>query len=119
MRLFSAHTRAETAPVLVREGFSWGAFCFGPLWLFSQRAWIPGILALCAWIVAALLPNPYRPVLLLGLAWAAGVLGTDLLCWSLERRGFTLVHLIAASNEEAAFARLLTARPDLIAEAVP
>ena len=31
---------------LVRDGFSWAAFVFGPFWLLYRRAWLP----LLAWI---------------------------------------------------------------------
>ena len=119
MRLFTAHTRADTASVLVREGFSWGAFLFGPLWLFAHRAWIAGALTLCAGIAAALAPEPFPLALLPALAWLTGVSGTDLVRWSLERRGFLLAHVVAGTNADAAFARLLTARPDLLAGFAP
>jgi hypothetical protein len=109
------HTRAERAPVLVREGFSWGALLFGPIWLFSHHAWIPGVLTFCAAVLALLAPEPFPPVLLAGLAWLTGVFGTDMLRWSLARRGFVLVHVVAAASEDAAFARLMAARPDLAA----
>ncbi len=109
------HTRADAAPVLVPEGFSWGALVFGPIWLLAHRAWIAGVLVLCAWVLAAFLPGALRPVLMAGLAWAAGVFGNDWRRWSLERRGFNLVHIIAARGAEAAFARLMAARPDLAA----
>lgn len=118
MRVWSVHTRAETAPVLVREGFSWGALCFGPIWLFAHRAWIAGVLTLCAGVLALLAPEPFAPVLLTGLAWLTGVFGTDMIRWSLARRGFVLVHVVAAASEDAAFARLMAARPDLAAEGV-
>ena len=117
MRVWSVHTRADAAAVLVREGFSWGALFFGPIWLFAHRAWVAGVLVLVAWVVLALLPGPLSPTLMLLLAWATGVFGTDLRRWSLARRGFTLVHVIAARNADAAFARLMAARPDLAAEA--
>ena len=44
MRFWTAHVRQGTAPVLVREGFSWGALLFGPIWLAAHRAWIPAVL---------------------------------------------------------------------------
>jgi hypothetical protein len=118
VKVFTAHTRGDTAPVLVREGFSWGALLFGPFWLFCQRAWIAGALLLCAWIALSVLPEPL-PLLLPALAWLLGLTGNDLVRWSLERRGFLLAHVIAASNTDAAFARLLAARPDLMAEFAP
>ena len=43
--------RPGAAPVLVREGFAWGALLFGPLWLAAHRAWIPAALALAAGIL--------------------------------------------------------------------
>ena len=57
MKIYTAHTRESgEAPVLVREGFSLGALVFGGLWLLTQRAWIPGVLAICAAIGLRFLP---------------------------------------------------------------
>ena len=117
MKVWSVHTRAHAAPVLVREGFSLGAFFFGPIWLLAHRAWIAGVLVLCAWVLAAVTPGAAAATLMVALAWATGVFGNDWRRWSLERSGFTLVHVIAARNADAAFARLMAARPDLAAEA--
>jgi len=58
-----------------------------------HRAWIPGVLTLCAAVLALLAPEPFPPVLLAGIAWLSGVFGTDILRWSLARRGFVLVHV--------------------------
>jgi hypothetical protein len=119
VKLFTAHTRADTAPVLVKEGFSWGALLFGPFWLFAHRAWIAGAFLLSAWITILLIPDPFSASLLIALAWLVGVSGTDLVRWSLGHRGFLLAHVIAAANADAAFARLLAARPDLADELAP
>ncbi len=113
MRVYTAHTRKRSAPVLVREGFSWGALFFGPIWLLVHRAWVAGVLALCAAVGACLAPGLLPAVLLPALAWLLGVSGTDLVRWSLQRRGFLLAHVIAGTNIDAALARLLTVRPDL------
>ena len=32
--------------VFVRDGWSWGAFAFGPLWLFWHRHWVSGLIGL-------------------------------------------------------------------------
>jgi hypothetical protein len=117
VKIWTAHTRPETPPVLVREGFSWGALLFGPFWLFAHRAWVAGVLSLCAAIVLVLLDGRIGPILVLGLAWLLGLTGRDLWRWSLDRRGFTAAHVIAASNADGAFARLLARRPDLTADA--
>jgi hypothetical protein len=122
MRIYTAHTRPDRAPRLVREGFSLGAFLFGPLWLLAHRAWLAAVLDIAA-IVALLalgraLPGSAIPaVLMLGLAALTGWNGRDLCRWSLARRGFTTRYVIAARNADAAFARLLTRDPTLIPQA--
>ena len=77
MKIYTAHTRDDTAPVLVREGFSWGAFAFGPFWLLAQRAWIAGLLVLCADIAVLLTPAAVQGILTLVAAWATGLFGRE------------------------------------------
>ena len=114
MRIYTAHTRPGRPPVLLAEGFSWGALMFGPFWLLAHRAWVAGVLALCAWVVAAaVLPGPAAASVLAALAWALGLFGRDLRRWSLANAGYTLVHIVAAPDEDSALARLLDRRPDL------
>ena len=52
MNTYTAHVRADRSPVLVQEGWSWGAAVFGPFWLLAQRAWIPGLLFLALTLLA-------------------------------------------------------------------
>ena len=119
MRIFTAHTRPHSAPVLLREGFSWGAFVLGPFWLLAHRAWIAAVLAFCAYALIAALPlHGFGALVSFGLAWLLGLSGQDIRRWSLERRGFGFAHVIAAPDPDTALARLLDRRPDLIAEAV-
>lgn len=118
MKTFTAHLRAHTSPVLVAEGFSFGAFLFGWIWLALHRAWVAAILDLAAWVILLLLvQGPWQPVLAVALAVLQGTLGGDLVRWGLARRGFVLTHVVAARDHDAAFARLLGARPDLLAAA--
>src|ERR1700690_756976 len=59
MKLYSVYApKGETDPAIaadraffVREGFSWPALWFGPLWLLARGLWF----ALAAWIVGAAL----------------------------------------------------------------
>jgi hypothetical protein len=119
VRVYTAHLCAGAAPELVREGFAWGALFFGPLWLWAHRAWIAGVLALCGYVLIAALPGlPERWLFGLVLAWALGLWGNDLRRWSLARRGYLLAHVLAAGNRDAALARLLARRPDLIGPAI-
>jgi hypothetical protein len=119
VRIYTAHTRARSAPVLVREGFSWGALVFGPLWLLAQGVWIAGVLSLCAWVlIAVLVPRPAVVPVLLVLHWALGLFAQDLRRWSLAQSGYLLVHVVAAPDADRALARLLERRPDLIGDAL-
>jgi len=115
VRTYTAHLKPGRPPILVRESWSWGAALFGPLWLLANRAWIPAIIDLAAIVViAALVPDRLQFPALLGLALLLGLLGRDLVRWSLERRGYFLTHVLAARDEEGALGRLLTARTDLV-----
>ncbi len=116
MNIYTAHLAERAAPVLVREGYTWRAAIFGPLWFLAHRAWIPAALSLCLVVITALQPDPVQSALMLVIAWAQGLFGHDLVRWSLARRGFREEHVLAARDEDAAFARLLAARPDLLAE---
>ena len=117
MITYTAHTKPGREPILVKEGFSCGAFLFGPLWFATWRAWVPAAVHLLLLVVLLRFsPGRVAPVLLVALGVLAGTLGRDLVRWALERRGYTLVHVLAARNADAALGRLLTFRPDLAAE---
>jgi hypothetical protein len=114
VRLYSAHLKAHAEPVLVSEGFSWGALIFGPLWLAAHRAWIAAALSFAAYVfIAVLAPEPASSVMTVGLAVILGLIGNDLRSWALEHRGYVLVHILAGRRIDDAWMRLITHRPDL------
>ena len=114
MKIYTALMKPDAEPVLVKEGFSWGAFFLGPFWLAAHRAWIATALSLAAYVlIAALLPRPASAILAAGLALGLGLLGFDLRRWALENRGYLLIHVLAAGNPDDAFTKLMTYRPDL------
>jgi hypothetical protein len=114
VKIWTAHLRQGRPPALVREGFSLGAFLFGPLWLALHRAWIPAVLAFAASILIVRYSGPPAGlVVFLGLMALLGLSGRDLVRWSLARRGYVIVHAVVARSEDAALARLLDARPEL------
>ena len=120
MKFWTAHLRDDQEPVLLREGFSWGALLFGPLWFAAHRAWIPAALLTAAHIGAQLFaPEPIDLVLTVGLAVLAGLSGHDLRRWTLEQRGYLLTNVLAARSEAEAMGRLLTGRPDLAGRFMP
>jgi hypothetical protein len=120
VRVWTAHIRPSAAPVLVREGFSFGAFFFGPLWLAAHRAWIPAAFALAVGVlIGVFTTDGARSALELGLAFLLGLVGRDLVRWSLGLRGYRLVHVLAARDTDSALARLLAARPELAGTFMP
>jgi hypothetical protein len=120
LKFWTAHLRQGAPPVLVREGFSWGALLFGPLWLAAHRAWIPAVLTVVASLLIAFLATEgIAVVLMAGLVLLLGLTGQDLWRWSLDHRGYLLAQVVAAHNELGALERLLTRRPDLTGSFLP
>lgn len=114
MRAYTAHIKPNRVPVLIREGWSWAGFLFGPLWLLMVRAWIPAVLEIAVLVlVLGLAPQLAWPALGVA-ALLNGLLGRDAVRWTLQRRGYALDHVVLAPNHDAASLRLFTARPDLI-----
>lgn len=141
MKTFTLHLPADARPgdpeplenaVLVRDGFSWGAFVFTVLWFFAHRLWLAGlgVLVLLVAFNLGLAALGLRPVA----AFAADLLVSVLIGleantlrrWTLQRRGRPAVDLVTASDrdeaETKAFARWLAPqenRPRAAAAATP
>jgi hypothetical protein len=114
VKFWTAHIRGGAAPVLVREGFSWGALIFGPQWLAAHRAWIAAVLTLIVWVLIIVLTRDgVSAALLTTVIVLLGLSGHDLRRWSLEHRGYLLAQVVVARNELEALGRLLERRPDL------
>jgi hypothetical protein len=90
----------------VRDGFSWSAGAFGPFWLFSQCAWIAGLLVVAAYALLGGLVALLR--LDAGLALAGfGLLqlglaleGASLIRWELGLKGWREVGLVAGGDPD-------------------
>jgi len=111
VKTYTAHIRRDRPPVLVKEAFSWGAFLFGPLWLLAQRAWIAAIISVAVFALPFAAPPLLRGVLIFALLLLLGLTGRDLVRWSLRRRGYALVHVVAGHNADDAYLRLLDHAP--------
>ncbi|TDH62014.1 DUF2628 domain-containing protein [Dankookia rubra] len=122
MRIWTVHlprgaatpARARRMPVLVREGFAWGAFLFALPWLLLHRLWLEaiGYLGLVL-LLAAFVPEAAALPVALALQFLIGAHAQDLRRAALARRGRPAAHVVAAADQDAALARLLDARPDL------
>jgi hypothetical protein len=119
VKTWTVHLRPGTAPVLVPEAFSWRAALFGPFWLLAHRAWIPGVLVLCAQAaMTAATPAVLHGVLTVALVWLLGLFGQDCRRWSLSRRGFAFAHVVVGRTGEDAALRLFDQQPELAREAM-
>ena len=122
MRIWTVHlprgavtpARTSRAPVLVREGFAWGAFLLTLPWLLLHRMWIEaiGYLGLVL-LLAAFVPEAAALPVALALQFLVGAQAQDLRRAALARRGRPAAHVVAAADQDAALARLLDVRPDL------
>jgi hypothetical protein len=115
MKIWTVHEKPHASPILVREGFSFGALFFGPIWLLAQGAWLPAIGAFLLAIAIPLLTRlPASVVLEFALVLLLGFSGRDLVRWSVRRRGYLETNVVTGRAEDEAYARLLEARPDLV-----
>ena len=78
MKIYTALLKADAAPVLVREGFSWGGLVLGPLWLAAHRAWIAAAISLAACVlVVVFAAEPAGGILVAGVALILGLTGNE------------------------------------------
>lgn len=114
MRFYTAHIRSGAAPVLVREGFSWGALFFGPFWFAAHRIWVPAVVSLAAFVLIVVLTDGgLATALLTTMTVLIGLSGHDLHRWSLDHRGYVLSQVVTARDELDGMTQLLERRPDL------
>jgi hypothetical protein len=115
MKVWTTHEKPNASPVLVREGFAFGALFFGPVWLAAHRAWLAaGVMLLLTLLILIFTHPPASLILILGLALLAGFSGRDLVRWTVTRRGYLETDVVTGRNQYDAHARLLQARPDLL-----
>lgn len=118
MRAWTVHLPPEAAssrpPLLLREGFSFWAFLFGPFWLLAHRCWLAGLAALLLMVALGFLPGAWGALLPLGLNLLLGFHAQDLRRWTLGRRGWRLAHVVLGEDEDTALVRLLTREPALL-----
>lgn len=108
-KIFNAYEKPEAPEptdrvVLLREGFAYWAFVFGPLWLLAKRQW----LLLFAFMVIALtiriggaaidLPIQSTMIIEIFLHLMLGYHANDLLAWRLKRKGYRFAGVIAAES---------------------
>lgn len=128
MKLFTVHAAPSRAasvpetgvskprpPVLLREGFAFWAFVFGPFWFAANRLWWEALALLVLTVAAGLLlPEPASAIAGLALHVLAGMEGRDRLRARLARQGQPMQGVVAAPDLDLAWFRLAQQRPDLV-----
>ena len=95
--------RAEQL-VFLKDGFSWGAFLFGPFWLAARGEWAGLAAYIAAVIVLSALfglisENPsWITLAILALNLFLGFEAASLRRWSLERAGWTELGAVSSRN---------------------
>ena len=110
MRVYSLlHCPGEAAPVILKDGFSWPAFLFGPLWLAWHRLWAEAAIAVGLWALTFLPPPLPSTLMQLALFWLIGLEGNGLRRRALEHRGCYEKAVVLAHDEEEALLHALPA----------
>jgi hypothetical protein len=94
--------------VFVRDGFSWGAFLFAPLWMLRHRLWL--VLVCWVLVVSALevifrtfgVVGSARGLALAFLGLLIGLEAATLRRWTLLRAGWRDHGIVVADDAEAA-----------------
>ena len=125
MRTFKVYKHPAQGCEAIKEGFSWPALCFGPLWLFVKKLWMFAV----AWIVVSVILSFIE-----GISDEVGmvsgrmmvvyliVAGVYLALWlipafkgnlwrskNLLKRGYKLINTVHAETPDSAVAQLAKA----------
>jgi hypothetical protein len=121
MRVYTVHvppfSYRNGDPILIKEGFSWPAFLFGPLWALADRLWLVTValvvvlLALGTVLETLGFDSTIQSIVSLAVAILIGAHGNDWRRRTLARRGFREAGVVAARTLDEALARYLDAEP--------
>jgi hypothetical protein len=109
-RWLGGNGRAETQ--VIRDGFVWGAFLFGPLWAVARACWMGAAALAAGWLVAGVLasfagePSAAAGFGLIAALWS-GFSARDLEAWSLENQGWSTADVVLAPSLVEAEARMI------------
>jgi hypothetical protein len=100
-------------PIVLAEGFSWGAFIFGPLWFLWHGLWVSALmllaveLALSGLLTQAGVPVEVVGIPTIGLSLLVGFNARDWWRMTLARRNFTFAGVVMAQNLDEAEWKLM------------
>ena len=118
MQFFSVYARgrgekAGENVILVKEGFSWGAFFFLSVWFLYQKMWMCALITigiLCgSFLICDIMSFDQKIQAGVFFFWSIvfGLFANDLRCWSLVRACFSFVDVVSGENYEHALVSCL------------
>lgn len=120
LRLYTVHlpppSSDDTMPVLIKEGFSWGAFLFSVIWTLWHKLWIETAallaLSLALGVISDFiaLSDSIETAILLAVAVLIGFGGNDWRRESFRRRGYRDAGVVSGPDPENALRRFLDLR---------
>lgn len=120
LRVYTVHLppllSGNTTPVLISEGFSWGAFLLGVIWTLWHRLWIESAALLTLFLAVGViadfiaLSEPIEAAILLAISALIGCGGNDWRRESLHQRGFRDAGVVVGRGSEDALRRYLDLR---------
>jgi hypothetical protein len=120
MRTYAVYSGGGTDFVLIRDTFSWGAVLFAPLWALWHRMWlVAGLFVVINVALSFIAYGQDLGVLSMGFGLLVGFVASDIRCWHLEQKGWTLDAIVTGADRDAAERRFLDARPELTSALLP
>ena len=121
MRVYTVHvppfSHRESDPVLIKEGYSWPAFLFGPLWMLIHGLWLAFVALVVVTILLGVAADAFglgqvpQVIVSLAIAVLVGAHGNDMRRYGLARRGYRDGGVVAARNIDEGLARFIDAEP--------
>lgn len=121
MRVYTVHvppfSHRESDPVLIKEGYSWPAFLFGPLWMLIHRLWLAFVALVVITLIIGVAADAFgigpipQGIVSLAIAVLVGAHGNDMRRYGLARRGYRDGGVVAARNIDEGLARFIDAEP--------
>ena len=118
MKIFTLYTKNSSSPLdslkVVSEGFNIGAFIWSLLWLLYNQLW--DYFIVCSLILLCLinlfeyerLSSSLLTIAMIIIPIVLGILGNDIIRKDLEKSGYKLIEIIAASSLDEAELKFLT-----------
>ncbi|MGC4101807.1 DUF2628 domain-containing protein [Ferruginibacter sp.] len=113
--------------VFVKDGFSWAALIFGPIWLLAKRLWLAFVVYMALATVISLafeaagVGEKFIGWVIAALHLLLGLEGSTLQRWTLDRAGWRLVGSVIGRNGDECERRFFDAwlDGDMFAKSVP